>query len=352
MALQRPSLSALEDRVYQDFSSRFSPLAKSPRYNLLKVLSLVDAGKYHQLYGDLEFLSRQIFPDTADGEYLRAHWSDRVSPNHAVIAIGNVVFTGTNGASIPAGLILSSSSGKTYYVETQVSIISGSAMATVKAQEAGENSNLDEGASLSISSAVPPGVNSAAVVGSGGIAGGVDAETDTAYLARVIANIRNGVRYGKPGDFAAWAVDSSAGVSKAFEIKNYGPLGALLIQVIAGNQVDGVTQVGNLDVVSDYILSMAPPIVYMVKTPELVSLNPEVHLLTAEDTVANRALALYRMQTYLDLTVEPGCSMTPGKLRDAIVDGVTLTDATVSIGASTISSTVLQYLVLGTPTWV
>lgn len=36
----------------------------------------------------------------------------------------------------------------------------------------------------------------------------------------------------KTGDFAAWAVDSSADVSKAFEFKNFGVFGALLIQVI------------------------------------------------------------------------------------------------------------------------
>jgi hypothetical protein len=224
--------------------------------------------------------------------------------------------------------------------------------ATVAAQEVGAASILAAGAQLSIASAVPPGVNATALVGAGGIVGGVDAESDSAYLSRVIANIRNGVRYGKPGDFAAWAVDSSAGVSKAFEIRNFGPLGALLIQVIGGNQVDGVTQVGNLDVVAAYIISRSPPIVFTVKTPALVALNPEVHLLPAEDTVSNRELVLYRMQTYLDLTAKPGCSYTPGMLRDASVDGVTITDAEISIGSAVRTSTYLELFVLGAPTWV
>lgn len=352
MGLQRPSLTELADRVYQDLATRYKPLDKSPRFNLLKVLSQVDAGKYHQLYGDLEFLSRQMFPDTADGEYLRAHWSDRVPPNHAVAATGKVRISGLPGTPVPVGLLISSTGGKAYYVETSVLVVGAFALATVTAQEPGADSNQDAGTELTISSAVPPGLSSTVIVDEDGIKGGVDAESDAAYLNRVILNIRNGVRYGKPGDFAAWAVDSSAGVSKAFEIRNYGPLGALLIQVISGNQVDGVAQVGNLSVVSDYIFSVAPPIVYTVKTPDLVALDPAVHLLPAEDTVSNRTLAEHRLRTYLDLTAKPGITYTPGMLRDAVVDGVILTDASISIGGATRTSTVLQLFTLGALSWV
>jgi hypothetical protein len=351
MGLLRPSLSELSDRIYQDHATRFHPLDKSPRYNLLRVMSQVDAGKYHQLYGDLNFLSRQIFPDTAEGEYLRAHWSDRVPPNHAVAATGRVRIPGTNGVPVPVGLLFSSTRGKVYYVEAVAAVVDGFALPIVTAQEPGSDSNLAEGEELAISSAVPPGLSSTATVAEGGISGGVNAESDAAYLNRVIQNIRNGVRYGKPGDFAAWAVDASAGVSKAFEIRNYGPLGALLIQVIAGNQVDGVTQVGNLSIVSDYLFSVAPPTVFTVKTPVLVPLDPSVHLLPVEDTVSNRILVEHRMRTYLDLTAKPGRSYTPGMLRDAIVDGVIITDASISIGLATRTTTALELFVLGVPSW-
>ena len=73
----------------------------------------------------------------------------------------------------------------------------------------------------------------------------------------------------KTGDFAAWAVDSSADVSKAFEFKNFGVFGALLIQVISGDHFRGISQVGNLSVVTSYIDSVAPPVMYTVRTPEL-----------------------------------------------------------------------------------
>jgi hypothetical protein len=352
MGFDRPTLDELKERIYEDQATRFNPISKTPRYNLLKVLAYVDAGKFHQLNGDLEYLSKQIFPDTAEGKYLRAHWSDRVAPNYASVATGSVVFTGTDGVSVPTGLLLTSDAGQVYYVESQVTVASGTATATVKAQEAGSDANLSAGASLTISSTVPSGLSSSATVGTGGIAGGVDAESDSTYLTRVLNYIRTGNRYGKPGDFAAWAVDSSSTVSKGFEVKNYGPLGALLIQVIGGNQTDGVTQVGNIDTVADYIAAVAPPIVFTVKTPELVELNPSIALLAGEDTEANRTTALSLMKQYLEITAKPGCTITAGGLRDSFVDGTTITDATVTLTGGNKVCTVLQYPVLGTPTWV
>ena len=73
----------------------------------------------------------------------------------------------------------------------------------------------------------------------------------------------------KTGDFAAWAVDASADVSKAFEFKNFGVFGALLIQVISGDHFRGISQVGNLSVVTACIDSVAPPVMYTIRTPEL-----------------------------------------------------------------------------------
>jgi uncharacterized phage protein gp47/JayE len=61
------------DRVYANYTSIFTLLAKMPKQNPLKVFVQVDAGMYHQLLGDLDFLAKQLFPDTAGGVYLRDH---------------------------------------------------------------------------------------------------------------------------------------------------------------------------------------------------------------------------------------------------------------------------------------
>jgi uncharacterized phage protein gp47/JayE len=85
--------------------SLFRPFDKTPRQNLLKVFASVDAGIYHQLLGDLDFLAKQIFPDTAEGVYLREHWSSKTVPLYAVTAFGEITVTGAAGNAIPSGIV-------------------------------------------------------------------------------------------------------------------------------------------------------------------------------------------------------------------------------------------------------
>jgi uncharacterized phage protein gp47/JayE len=352
MAFDRPSLSTLLTRVEGDYSALFSPVAKTPRYNLLHVLAKVSAGNAHLLHGDLAFLAEQIFPDTATGAYLRAHWSDRVPPKTASTAVGYARFPGTTGEKVPAGMLLQSNAGESYFVVSQGTVLAvGYARCQVQAVEAGSDANLDGGASLAITSTKPEGLNSTATVEDDGITGGVDAETDAAYLTRVLAYAKTGARYGKKGDFAAWAQDATAEVTKAFEIKNFGPWGALLIQVIGGNQTDGVTQVTDLDSVTEYIDSLAPPVPFKVRTPELISINPTVTLLSTEDTTTNRAIVKACLQAYLQTYAKPGWSVVPETLRASFVDGSTITGGSIALPSNPFTVTSLQYPILGDITW-
>jgi hypothetical protein len=199
-------------------------------------------------------------------------------------------------------------------------------------------------------SSIPPGIDSTAVVSGEGITGGADAESDEAYLVRVLQTLRNATRYGKSGDFADWAVDSSPEVSKAWEFKNFGVFGALLIQVIGGNHIDGITPVGGLALVTEYINTVAPPVLFTVRTPALRPLNPAVALVPAEDTLTNREIVTGRLKTYLEATARPGIRYTAGMLRDALIDGVTISGGAVKLSDSTtgeVNTTILQLPVLG-----
>jgi uncharacterized phage protein gp47/JayE len=355
MSFRRDSLAVLLDRVYANYISLFRPLDKTPRQNLLKVFASVEAGIYHQLLGDLDFLAKQIFPDTAGGEYLREHWSNKTAPLYAVAAAGEVTVTGTAGRSIPSGVVFAAASGERYYLENACKLdAEGQAIITVKAETPGQQGNLAPGEKLSIISAVPAGMDSEAVTSGGGISGGSDAETDEEYLARVLAALRNPSRYGKSGDFALWAKDASAEVSSAWEFRNFGVFGALLIQVINGSQIDGVHPVDNLPEVRNCINNNAPPVLFEVRTPAIISINPSVSLPPLEDSQANRDLAANRMKSYMQLAAKPGAQITAGALRLAIIDGVTITDITVRLGGSTvgiITTTILEYPYIGEVIW-
>ncbi|MDR0374623.1 MAG: baseplate J/gp47 family protein [Treponema sp.] len=355
MPFKRDSLATVLDRVYENYMSRYKPLDKTPRHNLLKIFAAVDAGIYHELLGDLDFLSRQLFPDTASGAYLREHWSSRTPPLYAAAAEGEVSISGLPGRPVPAGLVFKSASGGTYYSESAGRLdAEGKATVRVKAQDTGITTNLEAAAELSLISAIPAGVNSKAVVSEGGVTGGADAESDEEYLVRVLTQLRNPARYGKEGDFAAWALDSSPEVSSAWEYKNFGVFGAVLIQVINGSQTAGVSPVANLDAVRSYLNENAPPVLFEVRTPEIVSLNPAVTLPLLEDTQHNRELAEQRINAYMQLIARPGERVTAGVLRSAVIDGVDITDALVRLNgdvAGIVQTTILQYPYAGEVQW-
>jgi uncharacterized phage protein gp47/JayE len=251
--------------------------------------------------------------------------------------------------------VFAAASGERYYLENASRLdAKGEAIITVKAQNPGAQANLAPGEKLFIVSAIPPGLDSTAVVRSGGIIGGANAETDEEYLAWVLAALRNPSRYGKKGDFALWAMDSSAAVSAAWEFKNFGVFGAVLVQVIKGNQMGGVSPVDNLAEVRNYISAVALPVLVEVRTPASILLNPSATLPVHEDSQENRELAESRMKAWMQLAAEPGAKITAGALRLAVIGGVAITDLTVRLGGSTVgiaATTILEYPYIGEVTW-
>jgi uncharacterized phage protein gp47/JayE len=355
MAFNRDSLQVLKERTYANYLSLFKPLDRTPRHSLVSVMAYVDAGLAHSLHGDLVFLSKQLFPDTAEGGYLRAHWSSRVPPLYATAAAGDVEASGIAGISVPAGVVFKSALGKRYFTDRAFNISAdGKTLVNVKAENSGSDCNLKAGSELRIVSAVPPGIDLKAVVAGGGILGGIDAESDDAYLARVLIDLRNLPRYGKRGDYEAWALNATPEVTNAWEYKNFGVFGALLIQVINGNQMSGVLQVHNLDAVREYINRVSPPVIFDVRTPSLVPINPEIKLPPSENSMENRERAETRIKAYLQQAAKPGIQVTSGLLRMAVVDSVAITDAEIKLAGDIvgiIKTTILEYPVLGAITW-
>src|ERR1044071_466746 len=133
MPFQRPTLSDLITRVTSDFVTRLSLVGSVLRRSFIYVISRVTAGAFHELYGQLDFLSRQIIVDTAEGEYLERHGASfRVNKKEATFAIGSVTFSGENGKLIPEGTILQRAD-LTQYVTT-ADVTTASLTATVNVE--------------------------------------------------------------------------------------------------------------------------------------------------------------------------------------------------------------------------
>src|SRR5262245_61945516 len=134
MPLTRPTLSELVDRAAADIEARLPGTDARLRRSVLNVLARMQAGAVHGLYGAIEFLPRQIIPAQAEPEYLERWCSVWGIPRvPAAAATGNVTFTGTNGAAIPAGTVVARSDGAEFTTTAPGVIAAGTATVAVAA---------------------------------------------------------------------------------------------------------------------------------------------------------------------------------------------------------------------------
>uniref|UniRef100_UPI003F4B3EAE baseplate J/gp47 family protein n=1 Tax=Brachyspira catarrhinii TaxID=2528966 RepID=UPI003F4B3EAE len=345
------SLEQLKAKILNQYYSELNPLENTPKYNLVKVIANVEAGIQYSILGDIEFLKKQIFPDTAEKDFLRAHWADRVPPLYAEVASGSILIEGIPGVSIPAGCVFSSNIGNTYFNSKSYIIENdGSIEIEVQAQNAGSSYNLKKDSKLSLTSNLISNVSSEAVVKKD-IEGGTDGETDENYLLRVLNYVKSSLN-GKSGDFAAWALNASSEVSKAWEFKNFNIFGALLIVVLGGNSETGFYKISNIERIQTYIENVAPPIIFTVKALDLIYINLTIDLLPLEDTMINRKYCENTIKEYFLEKAKPDMFINTSTLRDLIVDGVSISNASVTIEDGDKYISQLQFPVLGSILWV
>jgi uncharacterized phage protein gp47/JayE len=167
------------------------------------------------LYEHQKWISRQLFPDTADEDYLVSkHANPRGIYRKAVsFATGAVSFTGAVGSTIDIGCEQKSGSGIAV-IATASGVVGagGTVVLAAKASVAGVAGNLAVGTKLTLTAA-PFGVQSTATVVS--MSGGTEIETPQALLARVLFDIRMPSSGGVTHDYYKWAMEVP-GVTDAY----------------------------------------------------------------------------------------------------------------------------------------
>jgi uncharacterized phage protein gp47/JayE len=204
MPFSRPTLDQLINRTSADISSRLGIgplLARST----LGVIGRVLAGAAHQLYGYLDWIARQVMPDTAELEHLE-RWASiwGIQRKAASFAVGNITFTGTNGTVIPTGTRLQRSDGAQFDTTADATVSAGTATAAVTAVLAGAAGNSAAGVGLTLVSPLA-GVTSTASVAAGGLTAGADTESDDSLRARLLDRIRQAPHGGSRFDYTKWA---------------------------------------------------------------------------------------------------------------------------------------------------
>ncbi len=357
MAFTKPTLQNLIDAVRADMFSRFPSLDASLPNSFAGSLSEVIAGGNYGLYGYLDFISRQVFPDTASDEYADRWGAILGLPRRAAErADGNATFTGTIGSSVTTGATLTSSAGVIYEVVTGFTLAATSELHEVRAVETGEAGNLDAAAVLTFVS-VPAGIGSTATVDGSGLTGGLDLETDASYVTRILERFAAPPKGGAINDYIGWVKESSD-ATRVF-VFDYVEPG---LETIAAGQVlvyfaiddadhaGGIPTSGEVSDVQDYLdtvrpLGMRPTAAAPVATAVdfTVSITP--------DTVATRAAVEAELADMIKTAGGIGSTIKLYDIYEAMSLVPALTDWDVTAPSASVTTTAGHIHTLGTVTF-
>ncbi|PHM47079.1 baseplate J/gp47 family protein [Xenorhabdus miraniensis] len=204
------------------------------------------------IYQHQSWIVRQIFPDTADSDYLELHARTRnLTRKPATTATGTASLTGSPGATLPAGAELR---GETVSCKTTAIVTldsHGQANVPIVANLSGTAGNLSSPANAELVSA-PMGINSRVVVQT--LTGGTDAETDASLLARLLDIIRRPPAGGNKYDYRRWALEIP-GVTNAFVYPLRRGLGTVDIAITSA---DGLPSADIIKAVQAHIDDVRP----------------------------------------------------------------------------------------------
>lgn len=354
MPFARPTLAALIIRIGADLRGRLEVTGPILRRAMADVLSAVWAGGVHTLHGYLEWLSRQLFGDTAEREaLLRMAALYGITPTAATYASGNVTATGTNGTVIPAETILRLDEASSYRVTTGQTIAAGTATLPVEAVLAGEDGNLAEAATLSFESPIA-GVNSTATVATGGITGGNDEEGTEELRDRYLLRLREPPEGGADQDYEAWAL-AVAGVTRAWVYPIENGLGTVVVRFVRDGDVSIFPDAGEVTAVQT-ALDAERPITAEVTAAAPSDLPVDFTIALTPDTTDTRAAVEAELADLLERVAEPGDGAGRGTIllsaiRTAIGVAEGVTDYTLTVPSADVVPAVGELATVGAFTW-
>jgi uncharacterized phage protein gp47/JayE len=357
MPFARPTLAELFDRIKGDMRGRLEIDGPLLRRALADVLSAVWAGAVHMLHGYLEWLSRQIFGDTAEREQLlRMAGMYGITPTAATYATGNVTATGTNGSVIPADTILRLDAATSYRVTTGQTISGGTATLPVEAVLAGEDANIPEDTELSFESPIA-GVTATAEVATGGITGGVDEEGTEEVRDRFLLRLREPPEGGADQDYEAWAL-AVAGVTRAWTYPHELGLGTVVVRFMTDDPDTGEAGFPDAGAVADVqaALEEQRPITAEVTAEAPTELAVAFTIALDPDTADIRTAVTAELEDLLSREGEPGDGAGRGtillsKIRTAIGVAEGVEDYTMTVPSADVVPAVGELPVLGVVTW-
>ena len=316
MPFNRPPLDLLIARSAASMQSRLPGTDAVLRRSLSGIVARMSAGTEHGLYGYLDWLARQLMPDTAEEEHLdrwAVTWG--VSRKAAGHASGDVSITGTPGAVLPEGTICLRSDAVRYAVVSDATVgEDGTGTAFLSAVDAGMAGNAPIGTILAFASPVS-GLDSQ-IQATDGLTGGTDEETDESLKSRLLATIQRTPMGGTQADYEQWALEVP-GVTRAFVTQEMGRGTVTVRFMMDGTYPDGVPKDGDRQAVAAHIETVRPVTadVYVV-LPVADPLN--LRLRITPDTAAIRLAAEANLWAAVRRDAVPGGTIFLSRLHEAL----------------------------------
>lgn len=354
MPFARPSLTEIIDRIIADISSRIVGVDSAVlRRSLLGILGRAEAGAVHLLYGYIDWVARQVLPDTADYDYL-VRWCRiwGVNPRAASFAGGNVTFTGTNGTIIPDGTIVQRQDGVQYATQGDATITGGTATVPVLAVEAGLAGDLAAGASVFLLSPIA-GVQATATVAAGGITGGDDGDSEAnkeRLLARLLQRIQNPPQGGALTDYILWALEVP-GVTRVWPVGMELGAGTVTVRFVTDDDPDGIIpDAPKVAEVQAHIDEKRPVTAEVfVEAPIADALAMTIKI--SPNTPAVQAAVQAELEDLITRDAEPGGPILISRLREAVSIAAGEENNQIVTPTADVTHATGHMAVLGTITW-
>lgn len=349
MPFSRPLLQDLINRTRDDIVSRL-PSPDILRRSDGEVYARALSGAAHGLYGYLDWLSKQLIYDTADGDMLE-RWASiwGITRKAATAATGSITFTGSNGATIPAGTELTAYDGVAYTTAALGTIASGAAVVVVNAVLTGIAGNRTTGQTFTAQAPIS-GVNATATATA--MTGGADIETDDSLRSRLLTRIKQPPQGGDKADYEAWAL-AVAGVTRAWVYPLELGAGTVTVRfMMDGTYSNGIPLSGDVTTVAAAIDILRPVTATVtVLAPVAVPLNFTITGLLPSNATVQAAIT----QELTDLIVReaiPGGTIYLSHLREAISIASNEIDHVLTTPSANVTMTAGNISTMGTITWV
>lgn len=246
-----PTIADIKDRIVTDLNDKLNQTTPSLPKAFNRVLAGALAGLIVLLYQSINWVYRQIFPDTADLAALKLLGAlVDVEQQTAIAWVGTADVPGVESYAVPTGTLFRSSSNIIYKVTTSGTVTSGVASVGLTAQTSGDAGNITDGTELSI---VSPDTNldgTATITAT--TSSGDDAEDADSFRVRVSNAYKKRRTGGAPADYEAWGLEAPNfdwispldAPSTVGEVQVYGKV---------DNQTDGIPTTAQLEELYNYL---------------------------------------------------------------------------------------------------